>query len=140
MLRTMPTDAQKLATSVARLNRRLRQERRSELTPTQMSVLGTLNTGGPQSPGAIAARECVQPPSMTRTLNCLVAEGLARREPHPTDGRQILISISDKGKDVLVAERGRRDAWLARRLAELTTGERETLRGAAAILARLAAS
>ncbi|MGH3423363.1 MAG: MarR family transcriptional regulator [Nocardioidaceae bacterium] len=136
----MPSDAQRIATSVARMNRRLRQERLSDLSPTQLSVLGTLRTHGPETPGAIAARECVQPPSMTRTLNLLVDEGLALREPHATDGRQVVVSISDKGRDVLAHERKRRDAWLARRLHELTTDERETLRNAATILERLAAS
>lgn len=136
----MPSDAQRIAASVARLNRRLRQERHSDLTPTQMAVLGTLRTHGPDTPGAIAHRECVQPPSMTRTLNGLVDLGLALREPHPTDGRQVVISISGTGREVLLEERKRRDAWLARRLVELSTDEREALRHAAALLEKLAAS
>ncbi len=53
----MPNDTQRLALAVARLNRRLRQERQSELTPTQLSVLGTLTQLGPTSPSAVAARE-----------------------------------------------------------------------------------
>lgn len=110
------------------------------MTPTQMAVLGTLRTHGPATPSAIAARECVQPPSMTRTLNGLVDEGLALRRPHPSDGRQVVMSISDKGLDVLADERRRRDAWLARRLTELTTEERATLRSAAALLENLAAA
>jgi len=136
----MPTDSQKLARSVARLNRRLRQERQTDLTPTQLSVLGTIRILGPSTPGAIAARERVQPPSVTRTLSCLVTEGLALREPHPDDGRQVLVSVSAKGEAVLAAERDRRDEWLARRLTGLTTAERATLREAAALLEQLADS
>jgi len=136
----MPTDSHQLARSVARLNRRLRQERQTDLTPTQLSVLGSILKLGPATPSAIAAHERVQPPSITRTLTCLVDEGLALREPHPDDGRQVLISVSDKGDAVLAEERNRRDEWLAQRLADLTTAERKTLREATALMERLAAS
>jgi DNA-binding MarR family transcriptional regulator len=136
----MPTDSHQLARSVARLNRRLRQERQTDLTPTQLSVLGSILKLGPSTPSAIAAHERVQPPSITRTLTCLVDEGLALREPHPDDGRQVLISVSDKGDAVLAEERNRRDEWLAQRLADLTTAERKTLREATALLERLAES
>jgi DNA-binding MarR family transcriptional regulator len=136
----MPTDSHQLARSVARLNRRLRQERQTDLTPTQLSVLGTILALGPSTPSAIAAHERVQPPSISRSLNGLVDEGLAIREPHPDDGRQVIISVSDKGEGVLAEERARRDQWLARRLAELTTAERKTLREAAALLEQLAES
>ncbi|MCW2799352.1 MAG: MarR family transcriptional regulator [Aeromicrobium sp.] len=136
----MPTDSHHLARSVARLNRRLRQERQTDLTPTQLSVLGTIRVLGPSTPSAIAAYERVQPPSITRSLNCLVDEGLAIREPHPDDGRQVIISVSDKGEAVLAEERARRDQWLGHRLAELTTAERKILREATALLDRLAVS
>ncbi|GAA3527020.1 MarR family transcriptional regulator [Aeromicrobium panaciterrae] len=136
----MPTDSHQLARSVARLNRRLRQERQTDLTPTQLSVLGSILKLGPSTPSAIAAHERVQPPSITRTLTCLVDEGLAIRAPHPDDGRQVLISVSDKGDAVLAEERDRRDEWLAQRLATLTTAERKTLREAASLMERLAAS
>lgn len=134
----MPTDAHQIARSVARLSRRLRQERRSELTPTQLSVLVSVQLLESSTPSAIAARERVQPPSITRTLTYLVDAGLVTREPHPDDGRQVLISISERGESVLHAERSRRDQWLAHELATLTTAERTTLREAAALLERLA--
>lgn len=135
----MPSeDAHQIARSVARLNRRLRQELQSERTPTQLSVLGAIHMLGTSTPGAIAAHERVRPPSITRTLTYLVEEGLVVREPHPDDGRQVLISLSDKGDAVLTEERARRDLWLSRRLAELTVAERTTLKEAAALLERLA--
>lgn len=136
----MPTDSQKLAQSVVRLSRRLRQERHSDLTANQLSVLGTLRTNGPLTPSAIAAHERVQPPSMTRTVNCLTEAGLVTRVPHPEDGRQVLITISAKGEETLAAERARRDQWLALRFAELETAERKLLRDATALLAKLAGS
>lgn len=124
---------------MARLNRRLRQERQSDLTPTQLSVLGSIRQIGPATPSAIAAHERVQPPSITRTLSCLADEQMIVRSPHPDDGRQVLISVSDQGEAVLVEERERRDLWLSHRLDELTDTERRTLKEAAALLERLAA-
>ncbi len=134
----MPTDAHHLARSVARLNRRLRQERQSDLTPTQLSVLGSVRQLGSSTPSAIAAHERVQPPSITRTLTSLVDAGMVIREPHPDDGRQVLVSVSEQGEAVLAAERDRRDLWLSRLLGELTTPERATLREAAGLMERLA--
>ena len=135
----MPTDAHQLARAVARLNRRLRQERDSDLTPTQLSVLGAICQLGQATPGAIAALERVQPPSITRTLASLVEAGMAIRTPHPDDGRQVLMSMSERGDAVLAEERDRRDLWLSHALAELTPAERRTLEGAAILLERLSA-
>lgn len=134
----MPTDAHELARSVARLNRRLRQERQSDLTPTQLSVLGATLKLGPATPSVIAAHEGVQPPSMTRTLGQLFEAGLVSRVPHPSDGRQVLVSISVHGDAVLAEERGRRDLWLGQRLHELSAADRKILREAAALMERLA--
>lgn len=134
----MSTDAHQFARSVARLSRRLRQERQSDLTPTQLSVLWSIRQLGSGTPSAIASLEQVRPPSITRSLNHLVEAGLALREPHPDDGRQVLISISEKGEAVLDEERNRRDLWLARRMAELDSTELATLKEAAALMERLA--
>ncbi|MET0930090.1 MAG: MarR family transcriptional regulator, partial [Aeromicrobium sp.] len=136
----VPTDAHQIGRAVARMNRRLRQERQSELTPTQLSVLGSVRRLRSATPSAIAARERVQPPSITRTLSSLAEAGLIVREPHPEDGRQVLISVSDEGLRVLDEENGRRDLWLSHRLADLTVAERTTVREAAALLERLAQS
>lgn len=136
----MPTEAHQISRSVARLNRRLRQERQSDLTPTQLSVLGAAVKLGPATPSAIAAHEGVQPPSMTRTLACLLDLGLIVREPHPDDGRQVLISVSARGSEVMTAERDRRDLWLARRIVDLTPAERKTMKEAAELMERLAQS
>ena len=129
-----------LRVSVARLTRRLRSERdpANELSIGQLSVLGALFREGKLSIGQLAAYERVQPPSMTRTVNCLEAEGYVVRRPHETDGRQVLIALAQKGTETLAADRRRRDAWLARRLRELTPEERAVLRQAAPLIERLA--
>ena len=128
-----------LRISVAQLTRRLRSERdpQNELSVGQLSVLGALLRNGECSIGELAALERVQPPSMTRTVNCLENDGYVVRRPHDTDGRQVMIALADKGRTTLTADRRRRDAWLAQRLRELTAEERTVLRQAAPIIERL---
>jgi DNA-binding MarR family transcriptional regulator len=132
--------ASALRFSVARLSRRLRNERdpKNELSVGQLSVLGTLFRNGDCSVGELAMHERVQPPSMTRTVNCLADGGYVVRHPHPTDGRQVVVALSEKGSTTLTKDRQRRDAWLAQRLRELTPEERAVLRQAAPIIERLA--
>jgi DNA-binding MarR family transcriptional regulator len=133
--------ASALRISVARLSRRLRSERdpANELLPVgQLSVLGSLLRNGPCSVGELAALERVQPPSMTRTVNCLVDGGYVERRKHETDKRQVVVALSPKGEDTLAADRKRRDVWLAQRLRELTPAERDLLRKAAPVIERLA--
>lgn len=124
--------------SVARLNRRMRRERRSELTPTQLSVLGAVAVLGPANPGSIATHEQVKPPSVTRILNQLTHSGYIRRLPDPEDGRQVLVEISEEGHSRLAQERQRRDAWLQEQLDALSASERALLRTAAPLLKRIA--
>jgi DNA-binding MarR family transcriptional regulator len=75
---------------------------------------------------------------MTRTVAALGDLGLVSRTEHPTDGRQVLVALTEQGQTVVRETRRRRDAWLAKRLAELTPDERATLADAAAILQRVA--
>ena len=132
--------ASELRLSVMRLRRRLAHERHpdNELSLNQMAVLGALYRNGDLMIGELAAHERVQPPSMTRTVNCLEQDGYVARRPHDTDGRQVLVAISDSGRDVVRADRERRDAWLSRRLRELSPEDRAVLRKAAPILEQLA--
>jgi len=130
-----------LRISVMRLARRMRSERDpdNELLPVgQLSVLGTLKRNGESTVGELAAVERVQPPSMTRTVGCLADGGYVVRRKNETDGRQVVVALSDKGLTTLAADRRRRDAWLAQRLRELTPDERAVLRQAAPIIERLA--
>lgn len=131
--------ASELRLSVMRLRRRLAAERDPEnpLSIGATAVLGCLNRHGPSTIGELARHEGVQPPSMTRTVTCLVDGGYATRTPHETDGRQIVIALTDRGRETLRADRARRDAWLARRLGELTPEERAVVRAAAPLLDRL---
>ncbi len=131
--------ASELRMSVMRLARRLRAERvNTSVSITQLAALATLDRHGPLTPGELATHERVQPPSMTRIVAALGAAGLVTRTDHPSDGRQVLLAPSVDGKNLLRAERRRRDAWLARRLRELDPEDVAVLRRAAVVLERLA--
>lgn len=130
-----------MRTSVMRLSRRLRNEREdTSLTLTQLSTLGTLARLGPTTLGELAGAERIQPPSMTRIVSGLEERGLVGREPHDTDRRLVIVRLTDEGSELLAADRRRRDAWLNKRLRELTPDEREALRRAAPVLEKLARS
>jgi DNA-binding MarR family transcriptional regulator len=138
LVRTDAGLAGALASSIVRLTRRLRTERQTELTANQLSTLGAMRRQGAITLSALAAHERVRPPSMNRTVRCLEDMGFVQREPDPDDGRQVLLTISEAGEERLLAERRRRDAWLATRLRELSTEDRDVLRKATVILDRLA--
>ncbi|MFD0484980.1 MarR family winged helix-turn-helix transcriptional regulator [Kineococcus sp. GCM10028916] len=124
-----------LRVSLLRTARRLRAQKSvDELSDAQFSVLAHLFTQGPRTPGELAEAEHVRPPSMTRTIAGLVEQGLVTRTDHPDDGRQVLISVTDRGREVVEETRARRAAWLSRRLESLTEAERATLAEAARIL------
>ena len=133
--------AASLRIGVMRFSRRLRVERSGDdLTLTQLSVLGTLARYGALPIGEIAARENVKPPSMTRTVAYLEELGLVTRRPSATDGRQVVVDLTADAERVLDADRRRRDAWLAQRLAALSPEQRALLREAAPLLDELASS
>ncbi len=132
--------ASELRLSVMRLRRRLAAERHpdNELGLGAMAVLGALHRSGDLTLGELAQHEHVRPPSMTRTVNCLERDGYVARRPHESDGRQVVVSLSESGRATLMADRARRDAWLATRLRDLTPEERAVLRRAVPLLEQLA--
>ena len=138
--RTDAALASELRSAVMRLRRRLASERdpRNDLSIGQMTVLALLLRLGDQTVGDLARAEKVQPPSMTRTVNCLEQEGHVVRRAHESDGRQVVVSLTEAGRAAVLADRRRRDAWLAQRLRELSPDERAALRAAAPVLAALA--
>ena len=128
-----------LRDSIVRLNRRLRQVRPlGDVTQSQLSALTSLELAGALTPRELAEAERVQPPTLTKIVAKLEQLGLVQRAPHPTDGRQVVLSATDAGREVFTEHRRARDEWLTNRLAGLNAEEQATLNAAAAILTRLA--
>jgi DNA-binding MarR family transcriptional regulator len=145
----MQTDAA-LATamriSISRLARRLLVERlglggtETVISDIQLAALAALERHDSMTPGELAEHEKVQPPSMTRVIAVLEERGLVRREPHATDRRQVILTVTDDGRDLVQRVRRRREAWLAQRLQELPPADRQVLRAAAPILEKISQS
>ncbi|MFI1399425.1 MarR family winged helix-turn-helix transcriptional regulator [Streptomyces sp. NPDC020681] len=128
-----------LRSAVMRLGRRLKHQRVDEsLSPTEMSVLGTLARCGHATPGELARKEHVQPPSMTRIVALLEAKGLVKLEPHPDDRRQKVVSQTEQAEAVLEKSRRKRNVWLAQLAEGLDDEEWAKLRAAAPVLEKLA--
>lgn len=130
--------AARLRMAIVRTARRLRQEAATgggaELTPTAASALATVERHGPLTPSELAEIERVKRPTATRTLRGLSEAGLVDRAPDPDDGRSALVSVNAAGRERLRRLRGRKNAYLARRMRDLSIADRETLERAAAIL------
>jgi DNA-binding MarR family transcriptional regulator len=130
--------ASDLSLAVVRLARQLRFRRpESPVSLSQLSALSTLHKEGAMTPGALAVRERVRPPSMTRVVAALAELGLVARTSHPVDGRQVLVSVSDAGVNLVESERRASQEWLRRRLAALNHDERATLLRAADLMSSL---
>jgi len=113
---------------------------RRDLAETQLAALSALEVHQAMTPGELAEHEKVQPPSMTRVIAVLEERSLVLRSPHPTDRRQVILTVTEEGRAVVQRVRRRKDAWLARRLAELSTEERAALRAAVPVLEKLSQS
>ena len=141
-----PTDmsltdsAARLRMAIVRTARRLRQEAAAEatgLTPTSTAALATIERHGPLTPSELAEIERVKRPTVTRTLGCLEREGLVERTPDPADGRSALVAINSAGRERLRRLRGRKNAYLAKRMRDLSVADVEALERAAEILEKM---
>jgi DNA-binding MarR family transcriptional regulator len=135
-----PGLASRLRLAVVRLSRRLRAQRDAEAvaTLTQLSAMASLHQHGPMSPRELAERERVQPPSMTRVIAALAEGGFIDRSPHPTDGRQTVVALTETGRRYVDEEVSARERWLDARLAELSPDDRAVLCRAVEIIDRMA--
>jgi DNA-binding MarR family transcriptional regulator len=131
-----------LRVSIGLLLRRLRQVQvEGELTLPESSALVRLDRGGPTTPGELAKREQISPQSMGATLAALEARGLVERRPDPQDGRRVVLSVTEAGRDLLQDKRNARARQLAQALsAGFTPAELRQLMAAAPLLERLAQS
>jgi DNA-binding MarR family transcriptional regulator len=129
--------AVRLRLAVARTARRLRQEAGEGLSPSQAAALATIDRHGPLTPSELADRERIRRPTATRLIAALEEAGLVARTRDPEDGRSFLVALSPGGRELLARVRTRKDAYLSRRLRELSPEDRATLDRAAAILERV---
>ena len=120
-----------------RLLRRLRAvDEGHGLAGPRASALSVLVFRGPQSLGELAAAEGVKPPTMSRLVKAMQAEGLVEAEVTAHDQRQIRIVASAKGRRLMLAGRERRLAAIAKLVADASPGEAKALATVVELLAR----
>lgn len=131
--------AQRLRESLSRARRALRETSGARLgfTASQSEALGYVYRDGPLTITEIARKAGVRPQSMGATVGVLLEAGLVSVTPHPTDGRQKVVSATDEATKLVGESRSVRDDLLAQRLADLTPQELTTLAEASALFDRL---
>jgi DNA-binding MarR family transcriptional regulator len=131
--------ATRLRVAVNRLQRRLRQQSLGGLSPAQASALGTISRLGRPTLGEVAAIEQVQPPSMTRIVTNLAGAGMVSREADPADRRSVRVQITPAGARALERIRTAKNAFLLRRLSELSADEQRHAEELVALLEHILA-
>lgn len=126
--------ADRLRLALVRLGRELRRQDPPGLTVTLYSALATIADRGELAIGELAEAEGVPSSAATRIADRLEESGHVARQPNPRDRRGVNLTITAKGRGLVEDRRGRGNAWLASRLAELTPAERGTLAEALGVL------
>lgn len=130
--------AARLHAASLHLLRRLAQEDRAlGISAPRLSALSVLVFGGPRTIGSLAEVEGVTPPTMTRLVAGMVAEGLVERLPDESDRRVVRVSASTSGRSLLLDGRDRRVATLTSMIGPRTAKERRRLAVAAEIIERM---
>jgi DNA-binding MarR family transcriptional regulator len=129
-----------LRVSVGMLVRRLKQtDPNGELTLPETSALSRLDRGGPATSSDLARLERISPQSMGVTIAGLEQRGLIARQRDPEDGRRIMLSITEAGRQLVRDRRGARTGQIAQALAGgFTQAELAQLAATAPLLERLA--
>jgi DNA-binding MarR family transcriptional regulator len=109
------------------------------LSPPRLSALSVLVFAGPQSLASLAKAEGVKPPTMSKLVAELEADGLVEKSPDPEDRRGLVIAATALGRKIMLQGRDRRLALLQDRLAPLSAREIALLSSAAPVLLKIAA-
>ncbi len=116
-----------LRLAVGRLARRMRRESSSGRALTQLGVLDTLERLGPRTLGELASLERVAPPTITRAVGALEAEGLVDKHLDDTDRRVQWARLTAAGRREVHEVRSKREAWLLERLGSVPAADRDRL-------------
>jgi len=128
-----------LRVAIGMLYRRLRQATPSELTLPESSTLSRLERGGPASSSELARYDRISPQSMGVTVAALEDRGLIERRRDPDDGRRIVLSVTEAGRQLIHDKRGARTGQIAAALGDGFSGDELTrLKAVVPLLERLA--
>lgn len=130
-----------IRSAVAKLYRRFRIERGDgDLGDVASEVLAVLCKTGPQTLKGLSDFQRVTPASMSQVVNRLTSAGYARRDADPEDGRRVIFSATDAGRELFLADRALRHAWFDAQLVGLSEPDRAAVLRVATILSEIAES
>ncbi|MEU1465685.1 MarR family transcriptional regulator [Streptomyces sp. NPDC005727] len=109
-----------------------------KLSFTTLSVLDTLAVSGPKRLTELAKTEQISQPGLTQLVTRLERDGLVERRPDPTDGRAVLVHMTDNGRKIGQSRQEDRGRHLTPLIAQLTPAERRAIAAALPALTRLA--
>ena len=129
-----------LRVAIGTVYRRLRQSSPDDaLTLAESSTLSRLERGGPASSSELARYDRISPQSMGVTVAALEDRALIERDRDPGDGRRIVLSITDAGRQLIHDKRGARTGQIAAALGDGFSGAELTqLKAVVPLLERLA--
>ncbi len=129
-----------LQISLRLLLRWIRRNRdQAGLGSAESTALTRLDQYGPSSSAELARRELISPQSMGATTTVLEGRGLISRQPDPNDGRRVVLSLTDSGRQVVSGQRAARTRLLAEAIGdEFDAAELQLLADAVPLLERLA--
>lgn len=140
---TCNDDVDRLRVAVLRLARRIRTHSsstttpRDTITPSQLFTLGTIVRHERLTVGQIAELEHVKPPSASKIVAALEAEGLVTRSSSPADRRCAFIVATRAGHDLLEQVRAAGRGWISEQLGGLTDADVAAIEHALPALERL---
>lgn len=127
-----------LTLAVGGLIRRLRADvRATDLNLSEAAVVARLEREGPLTTAALARAEAMKPQSMGALIAQLERQELVERQPHPTDGRQMLIALTEAGLAARHRQQAAKRAWLLAAIERLEPSEVQTLQAAIPLIRRL---
>src|SRR3954451_4570354 len=99
-----------------------------QITLPQFRVLGVLCAEGPLRSGVLAERLGIHQSTFTRTADRLVTQGWIRREVSPESRREVLVDLTDAGRDLVLSVMKARRVEIERVLRRATPEQRAAIR------------
>ena len=112
-----------LRLAIGRVARRIRHVYAStsptdEASFTELAILSRLARDGAMAPSEVANAERITPQAVGTVLGHLALRGLVDRRPDPADGRRLIVTINDAGREAV----GARTEIVTERLADALRG------------------
>jgi len=130
-----------LTLAIGQVLRRLRADANPDgLNVSQTAALALLEENAAMTTAELARAAAMKPQSMGTILAGLEQDSLVERKPHPSDGRQVLFSLTAAGAEARRKRSLAKQTWLLAAVAKLDPADQQTLLAAAALIKRLGES